>query len=339
MSTTPNSATVEAEQPTGNDITASNLPTTPLPPSPAQLDSLLRSPTSPVNRSRPSPEQRDERCWITTKQTNARRALHRDPQTTMYCYMNFRNAIADLIPVPGLPGAYLARDVAPSAPPSATPSPPTVGAKDTPELPSYHWPRLDGRYLYISRGNEAVKQHLEDMKAGISVEEIQSRCERVRAEREAMGLDKYGRKVRQFGAPPSVPTPQQMREEDEYDYPSYEHLIPLSSLYSSTLQRFHAHVLRIYTPGLTNLARLPSTFTDGTQQRMLETVWGRLSDGSAFALGKRLWDSTVSVAGTLLERRREREKNGGSGAGGAGGLPPPPVGGIGGLGGSGATPA
>lgn len=133
----------------------------------------------------------------------------------MYCYMTFRNAIADLVPVPGIPGAYLARDVAPLP----SPSPPSAEAKDAPELPAYHWPRLDGRYLYIARGNEAVKQHLEDMKAGTSVEEIQSRAERLKAEREAMGLDKYGRKIRQFGAPPSVPTPQQMREEEEYDHP------------------------------------------------------------------------------------------------------------------------
>jgi hypothetical protein len=69
-------------------------------------------------------------------------------------------------------------------------------------------------------------------------------------------------------------------------------------------------------------------------------VWGKMSDGSAFALGKRLWDSTVSVVGTLVERKREREKGAGPGRpdGGIGGVPPPP-GGIGGLGGGGPTPA
>ena len=132
----------------------------------------------------------------------------------MYCYMNFRHAIADLIPVPGIPGAYLARDVATPAASSASPPPTPAAAED--DLPAYRWPSLDGRYFYVARGNEAVKTHLEDMKLGTSVEDIGARCEKAREEREAMGVDKYGRKRRQM-PPGSV---LQMREDEEsFDFP------------------------------------------------------------------------------------------------------------------------
>lgn len=114
-------------------------------------------------------------------------------------------------------------------------------------------------------------------------------------------------------------------------YDSYEKLYSLSDLYSNTLRRLHAHIIRIYSPGLANLARLPSTFTDGTQTRMMETVYGKLTDGSAYKLAERLVDSTVKVGGTLLERRKERESSQGGGPGGMGGM-----GGIGGMGGMGA---
>lgn len=108
-------------------------------------------------------------------------------------------------------------------------------------------------------------------------------------------------------------------------YNSYERLISLSSLYSTSLQRFHTHVLRIYTPLFKNLARLPETFRDGTQLQMANTLWTRLTDGSALALAERMRKSTVDVARQL----RERRANGGGGG---------EAGGLGGLGGGG-TPA
>lgn len=113
---------------------------------------------------------------------------------------------------------------------------------------------------------------------------------------------------------------------------SYEKLIPLSSLYSNSLQRFHAHILRIYTPVFNNLARLPLTFTDGTQTRMIHTCYDKLTDGSAFKLAERLWDSTIRVVGTLYERRKREEQDRGRGGGAGGGGP------VGGLGGPGGLP-
>lgn len=115
---------------------------------------------------------------------------------------------------------------------------------------------------------------------------------------------------------------------------STERLISLSDAYSSGLQRLHAHLVRIYSPGLRNLARLPETFTDGTQAQMLETVQGRLTDGSAFRLLGRMWDSLGSVYGQLEERRKRRGSGEGEGPfggaqppvtpGGASGFPPVP---------------
>lgn len=100
---------------------------------------------------------------------------------------------------------------------------------------------------------------------------------------------------------------------------SYEKLISLSDLYSSNLQAFHRHCLRIYSPLFKNLARLPETFQDGTQKRMLETMWTKLSDGSAYALATRMVTSTIDVAKQLKQRRSGGESSGGE-AGGLGGL-------------------
>lgn len=96
----------------------------------------------------------------------------------------------------------------------------------------------------------------------------------------------------------------------------------LSELYSNSLRRFHTHLVRIYSPAIENLARLPETYRDGTQSRMVGTLWGKLTDGSAFELIGRMVQSTRDVAAELRKRRAE--------GGGEGG-----VGGIGGLGGGG----
>ena len=112
---------------------------------------------------------------------------------------------------------------------------------------------------------------------------------------------------------------------------SYERLINISELYSNTLRRFHRHVLRIYSPAFTNLARLPSTFTDGktiydsTQGKMVGHVYTKLTDGSALQLGRRLIESTTEVL-----KRLTQGKGGEGGSGGLGGF----GGGLGGGGGA-----
>lgn len=87
---------------------------------------------------------------------------------------------------------------------------------------------------------------------------------------------------------------------------SYEKLIDLSTLYSTSLQSIHRHVVKIYSPFFRNLARLPETFRDGTQLRMLDQVQTKLTDGSAFALVGRLYGSTVEVVKKLEEKRKGR---------------------------------
>lgn len=88
----------------------------------------------------------------------------------MYCYINMRNALADLIPVPGHPAAFLARDAAPGSPAaSETGQDPSRSEKRIKlvagehEVPDYHWRWLDGRYFYIARGREMVARHMLEM--------------------------------------------------------------------------------------------------------------------------------------------------------------------------------
>ncbi|GAA5866402.1 hypothetical protein JCM1840_001304 [Sporobolomyces johnsonii] len=353
--------------------TPTPLPPLPLPPPSTDVDALLRSlspthsphPRPVVRSTKPTRELVDERCWIRSRQSNARRALGHEPSVSMYCYLNFRHALSDLVPVPGHPNAFLARDAPPPPSPPTAADPAshtktvtlssTASGQET-ELPKYHWPALDGRYIYIAKGRQAVARHLAEMagakvhavevaddddghdriKANTPLEDkvstwrvirqIEARCEAAQQEREQPGRREHEAMKRALGI-----------VEDEQNS---ERLIHLSTLYSTTLQRLHAHTLRIYTPVFSALARLPSTYTDGTQARMLDTVLTRLTDGSGFALAGRMWESLGTVHKELEERRRQRrdnERRGGPGAGfdgGGGGFggtqpPVPPVGGAG----------
>ncbi|KAK4057646.1 hypothetical protein OIO90_001294 [Microbotryomycetes sp. JL221] len=295
------------------------------PATPQELEKLLNSaPAIPIQLKPPksTPERVDERCWTTTRQTNARRALGRPPQTTMYCYINWRNAISDMIPVPGMPGAFIARETRKPTTTNASTSttmttrptgPPSSSAPVTlPDgLPSYHWPWLDGRYLYIARGSQAVKRHLDDMHGGNtkSIDNLYERCVKQRIER-----DNNRKQTKQ----------RQLLGIEDAQGEDYERLISLSSAYTTSLQRFHAHVMRIYGPAIRNLGRLPETFTDGTQKRTFDNCIEKLTDGSAFKLIDRLWDSTKRVMTQLHERKKSRDDdaNNNKGDGKNGGIPP-----------------
>jgi len=103
------------------------------------------------------------------------RALGLEPQISMHCYINFRNSLSSLTPVPGHPNAFLARDA-----PSTLPTTPEelsdgpgklkrvvlkssrTGEQEV-ELPKYHWERLDGRYWYVAKGRENVERHFREM--------------------------------------------------------------------------------------------------------------------------------------------------------------------------------
>ncbi|GAA6006664.1 hypothetical protein JCM10207_005011 [Rhodosporidiobolus poonsookiae] len=326
---------------------------------PPDLDSILRAATSapahpqgipvgrPVLRSpRPTMERYDERCWTRTRQTNARRALGREPQVTMYCYLNFRNSLADLVPVPGAPNAFLARDAHASTSSAADPSgkgkgKEVVRAPEHEDLPAYHWDFLDGRYLYIAKGREAVARHMKEMggvaAGSTSAEGVEAgpKIMRKSGEEEKVGAwDTVARiearcaKLEAERALPGKREERMLRRAMGLDEDDSERLISLSTAYSTSIQRLHAHILRIYTPVFKQLARLPSTFTDGTQLQMLDTVTTRLTDGSAFRFAGRLVESFGTVRGQLDERRKRArdEKGPGEGEGGA-------FGGFGGFGG------
>ncbi|GAA5838522.1 hypothetical protein JCM9279_003271 [Rhodotorula babjevae] len=380
-------------------------------PPPPNLDEILRAastttartPPSPTSRARRPPmttERTDERCWTRTSQTNARRALGREPAVTMYCYINMRNALEDLVPVPGHPTAFLARDAPPvdQLPPLKKRSSTVV--VDAPEgTPEYRWPWLDGRFVYVARGRENVARHMREMggvdgevppplpapapapvasaKEGApatsaspaaaadeakpsaphsptptSAATAAGRPKRklmphaVVVEGERVGawdtMRRIEERVEKQEADKLLPGKREermLRRAMGFEDDSSESLISLSDAYSSSLQRLHAHLVRIYSPGLKNLARLPTIWTDGTARDMCDTVTTRLGDGSAFKLVGRMWDSLGSVQQQLEERRRRR--SGGGGAGGPGEADPfggsqPPVGG--GAGGAGFPP-
>ncbi|BGP44579.1 hypothetical protein JCM10450v2_000393 [Rhodotorula kratochvilovae] len=322
-------------------------------PPPPGLDEILRAASSPgafgppLHRARRPPpmttERYDERCWTTTRQTNARRALGREPTVTMYCYLNMRHALENLIPVPGHPTAFLARD---------DPLDEHIPAKplaERPEgTPEYHWPWLDGRFIYVARGRENVARHMREM-GGVSVdgdarkkdgddkvEEKGPMAGRVKRKLMPAAPDedrisawetirRIEDRVEKQKAEKLLPAKREeviLRRAMGFEDDSSESLISLSDAYSNSLQRLHAHIVRIYSPGLKNLARLPQIWTDGTQAQMFETVTTRLTDGSAFTLVGRLWDSLGNVHGQLEERRKRR--GGGDGeAGTFGGVQPP----------------
>lgn len=146
---------------------------------------------------------------------------------TMYCYLNFRHALADLVPVIGLPGAYIARDESPAAiaakrdKDNKGKGKATSTTDDDDKLPAYHWPALDGRYLYIARGKAAIRRHLDDMgsendereevvavvngeekkvktshrRKAVGIEAIKERCEKSRIERELGERERRKRRI------------------------------------------------------------------------------------------------------------------------------------------------
>ncbi|KAL8281504.1 hypothetical protein RQP46_006188 [Phenoliferia psychrophenolica] len=109
--------------------------------------------------------------------------------------------------------------------------------------------------------------------AGGTIKSIEERCEK---QKEAM--------EKEADDPVLKDQKRMKRAMGLQDAEESESLTHLSTLYSTTLRRFHTHLVRIYSPALNNLARLPSTFSDGTQKEMLGTVWGKLSDGSHLSL-------------------------------------------------------
>lgn len=103
-------------------------------------------------------------------------------------------------------------------------------------------------------------------------------------------------------------------------------------MYTNSLRRFHRHILRIYSPAFKNLARLPSTFTDGTtiydstQGKMVGTIYGKMTDGSGLKLAVRMFESTAVVLKRLSQGRGgESDSSGGIGPLGGGGGGPSPM--------------
>lgn len=81
-----------------------------------------------------------------------------------------------MIPVPGRPGTFLAEPAPPLPEPilDHPPAPPGV------DLPAYHWPWLDGRYIYYARGRANIDRHAREMASGDwlgTLEQIEDRIE------------------------------------------------------------------------------------------------------------------------------------------------------------------
>ncbi|GAA5994666.1 hypothetical protein JCM5350_000370 [Sporobolomyces pararoseus] len=315
-------------------------PPLPLPP-PPDLSSLLSRfpphppPSLPAPIRKQTSEQTDEKCWIFTNQSNARRALGLEPQISMYCYLNFRNSLSSLVPVPGHPNAFLAKDA---------PPPPTIPqeGEDGPGnvkkivlkssrigdvekvLPNYWWKWLDGRYFYVAKGKTQVERHFKEMgnveeggEGEVNSWKMISKIEKRIKEQQELNDTPEKKQERQIKRALKVVD---LNENSES-------LTSISSLYSTTLQRFHSHLLRIYSPLITSLTILPKTFQDGTQSELLSTVFGRLTDGSAFVLGERMVNSLGKVGQELKERREKRDQERrGSVSGGSGSVPPVDVG-------------
>ena len=100
----------------------------------------------------------------------------------MLCYLNLRHEIAAMVPIPGQPGAYFAKDHPPARSPAATKPTPTEESAD---VPKYHWPRLDGRYLYFAEGRETIARHMIEMggKEWKGIAHVEARCAKVKADK------------------------------------------------------------------------------------------------------------------------------------------------------------
>lgn len=108
------------------------------------------------------------------------------------CYINFRNQIGTLVPIPSHHNAFIAKDDIVDA----TPPPPLPNAAEGPPIPSYHWPALDGRYLYYARGREYVTRHMDEMggKEWKGIEAMVERCANCEKEREEKMVAAGGRR-------------------------------------------------------------------------------------------------------------------------------------------------
>ncbi|KAM0755434.1 hypothetical protein T439DRAFT_320122 [Meredithblackwellia eburnea MCA 4105] len=265
---------------------------------------------------RPTKERRDERCWQWSSQTNARRALKQDPKAKMLCFINLRNEIAEMTPVPGQPpGVYFVKDKIKTVPSTLEldPSLQSTSSNETPSvLPGprrYHVPFLENRYIYFATGRETIARHMIEMGTEWKgIESIQQRIKENEAAAHKSAKEDYEERMRKA----------LNGQEDET-----ETLYHLSASWSNTFTRFENHLVRIYGPGFRALARLPSTFTDGTQSQMLDLVVGKLTDGSAFTLLGRMSGSLREVGGRVWNGWGRRGPGGGDGEPPTGGPIPP----------------
>lgn len=265
-----------------------------------------------------------------------------EPRCSSLCYITMRKQLEpltvlgrpiarpSLVPIAGSANTYLfvpgeEKDPAPIVPPLAADralKPAPLPKKQEPEevdpTPQYRWSWLDDRYIYYGSGRNVVAAHMREMgpEGWKGIQSIADRCNAVQEKRNELS----GRARREQSRLRRV-----LGVDDTDD--DTERLINLSDLYSGTLRTVHKHFVRIYSPGFTNFARLPSTFTDytppqtiadSTQGKMVGTVYTKLTDGSALALGTRMVKSTIEVIQRLAQGRPS-EGGGGGGIAGLGG--------------------
>lgn len=152
-------------------------------PTNAELDAMIRAAAAPTSRNT-AQERRDEKCWSSSRQTNARRALGRDPVSSAFCYLNFRHQIGTLVPIPGQPNTFIARDEPSPTPLAPKPVPLNLMDPNGPQIPAYHWKALDGRFFWYGRGREIIYAHGGEMgKDWKGLAAMTERCEKAEKDR------------------------------------------------------------------------------------------------------------------------------------------------------------
>lgn len=181
-------------------------------PTSKELEAILHSSNPRPRATQERQEVIDERCYSSCRQTNARRALGREPSCYSLCYINFRNHINALIPVPNHPGTFLAAMDSPSTSKITTTQKTSIDSEAS-VVPKYHWKGLDGRYLYYASGRDKVSEHLIEM-AGENwkgIEALKTRCETARLDREDKAPKSRAERIQQLGIRRSLGMPDEER--------------------------------------------------------------------------------------------------------------------------------
>ena len=102
-------------------------------------------------------------------------------------------------------------------------------------------------------------------------------------------------------------------------------LYPLCTGLSTRLQRFHDHVVRIYSPTFAAFKRIPELWTDGTAFRLGGQLYDRAVAGDGVVLGQKLIITGLEKGKKWLDGKgRGGDDSAGPQPPNQNGVPPPP---------------